>query len=613
MGHLHKALAALCLAGTFGLATAAQVGEGELLFNIHCSACHTAEPQPAGSPNERAPTQSTLKSLSAGAIVTALTNGKMSMQGALLTPAQRIAVAEHSAGKAVGAVQVADGTGRCLRSAPMRALRTGEGWNGFNNGATGTRLQTNAAAGLRAADLPKLKLKWAFGYANVSAVRALPAVAGGRLFTASENGEVHALDPRTGCSHWTFKAKGGVRSALSVGPYQVDGRRGQAVFFGDNRANVYAVDAQDGQLLWTTKIDLHTAAGITGSPTLHAGVLYVPVQGLGEEGRGGLNNYPCCTFRGSLVALEASTGLRLWKSWTIDAPQPRATNALGVQMWGPAGGGIWSAPVVDAKRGVVYVSTGNGYADPVQKMTNSVIAFDMKTGAVRWHQQLLAADQWTMGCQPTNPDNPSCPAVMGPDMDFSASPLLVRQQGRDIIVIPQKSALMWALDPDKGGAVLWQRSFAKGSGLGGQWGAASDGVNVYTGVNDFHADTQGGVHAIRVADGQPLWSSPPQPLLCGEKRQGCDAGQGAAVTLIPGAALVTSRDGGLRAYDTRDGRVLWTQDTAGAYQTVNGVAAKGGSMDAEGVVVAGGMVYVHSGYGGLVGSPGNVLLAYGLD
>jgi polyvinyl alcohol dehydrogenase (cytochrome) len=527
-------------------------------------------------------------------------------------------VAEYVTGKrfdpaafaASNSVQVVN---RCSVDTPMRPIGSGASWNGFGNGAAGTRFQPATAAKLSAADLPRLKLKWAFGYANVSAVRALPAVAGGRLFTASENGEVHALDPRTGCSHWTFKAKGGVRSALSVGPYQVDGRRGQAVFFGDNRANVYAVDAQDGQLLWTTKIDLHTAAGITGSPTLHAGVLYVPVQGLGEEGRGGLNNYPCCTFRGSLVALEASTGLRLWKSWTIDAPQPRATNALGVQMWGPAGGGIWSAPVVDAKRGVVYVSTGNGYADPVQKMTNSVIAFDMKTGVVRWHQQLLAADQWTMGCQPTNPDNPSCPAVMGPDMDFSASPLLVRQQGRDIIVIPQKSALMWALDPDKGGAVLWQRSFAKGSGLGGQWGAASDGVNVYTGVNDFHADKQGGVHAFRVVDGQPLWSSPPQPLLCGEKRQGCDAGQGAAVTLIPGAALVTSRDGGLRAYDTRDGRVLWTQDTAGAYQTVNGVAAKGGSMDAEGVVVAGGMVYVHSGYGGLVGSPGNVLLAYGLD
>jgi polyvinyl alcohol dehydrogenase (cytochrome) len=610
--HLALALAGLYLAAT---ATAAQLPEDEQLFFIQCSACHQENAAAAGTPNERAPTRSQLRQFSPEAVITALASGKMQQQGGLLTTEQRELVAQFVTGKRLGAPVVNTGlVNACKAPKPMRDAATVPGWIGHGNGPAANRYANGKAGGITAADLPRLKLKWAFGYANVGAARAQPTVAGGRVFVASENGEVHALDPATGCTYWTFKAQAGVRTAPYVAPYRAaGGKRGQAVFFGDGRANVYGVDAQTGSLLWTTHVDSHASASITGSPIVHDGRLFVGVQGLSEEGRGSTGGYPCCSFRGSLVALDVSNGKQLWKTYTIDEAQPRGKNKDGVQMYGPAGGSIWSAPSVDVKRGVVYAATGNAYADPAQKMTNSVIAFDQKTGAVRWYKQLTVADNWAMGCQARNPGNPACPEVLGPDFDFSATPMLAREGKRDLVVLPQKSATAFALDPDNNGEVVWIRNFGNGSGLGGQWGGAVDGVNFYTGVNDFLTPTPGGMVAIALANGALVWKMPPQPLLCGEKRQGCSAGQGAAVTAIPGAVFSGAHDGGLRAYSTADGRILWTFDANREFQTVNGVKANGASMDGPGAVVAGGMLFVNAGYGGLVGRPGNVLLAFGLE
>ena len=146
----------------------------------------------------------------------------------------------------------------------------------------------------------------------------------------------------------------------------------------------------------------------------------------------------------------------LWKTYTIEEPKPRGKNKDGVQQWGPAGGGIWSSPTVDPKRGMVYVATGNNYADPSQKTTDAVIALDMKSGTVKWVNQTTPNDNWTLGCRPENPDNPNCPAKLGPDHDFSASPSLATVNGRDLLVLPQKSGMAYALDPDKEGEMVWQ-------------------------------------------------------------------------------------------------------------------------------------------------------------
>jgi len=617
MNRLLRATAAALLLSQTGAALAAQGTDGEATFTTFCATCHLEAPQPAGSPNERAPSRPMLRQFAPEAVVNALAIGKMQLQGSILSDTERRNVAEYITQRRLDPKFLASGplqvVNRCSAERRMGDLSRSPSWNGFGNGPAGTRFQPAAAGGLTAADLPQLKLKWAFGYANVGAARTQPTVAGGRLFVASENGEVHALDPQTGCTWWSFKALAGVRTALSAGTYRkARGGQGQAVYFGDQRTNVYALDAQTGALLWTRKVEFHNSAGITGAPAVYGGRVFVPVQGLGEEGRGSRDNYPCCTFRGSVSALDASTGDVLWKTYTVDTPKPREKNALGVQMWGPAGGGIWSSPAVDVKRGVIYVATGNAYADPPQKLSNAIVALDQRTGAVKWAKQVIPGDQWAMGCEAKNPGNPACPETLGPDYDFSATPALVHAGTRDLIVIPQKSAIAWALDPDKQGEIIWQSPFGKGSGLGGQWGAATDGTLFYVGTNDFLTDTPGGMHALRVSDGAPVWSQPPpSPLLCGEKKPGCGAGQGGAVTAIPGAVFAGSHDGGLRAYAAKDGAVIWQFDTNREFVTVNGVKANGASMDGPGAVVAGGMLFVNSGYGGLVGRPGNVLLAFG--
>ena len=577
---------------------------GPAAYDRACAGCHSAA-------DSAAPTRNALRAMTPEAILNALVNGKMQQQGAKMTDADRRAVSEFLAGRALGSTPASTASTKCAASPAMSDPARGPSWNGWGNGTANARYAKDG--GVTAADLPKLKLKWAFGYANVNAARAQPAYAGGRLIVASENAEVHALDPKTGCTHWTFVAHSGVRTALVVGPYKTARASGYAIYFGDMKANAYAVDANTGRQLWVRKVDEHPSAAITGALAVYGGRVYVPTQGLSEEGQGGRGGYECCTFRGSVSALDASTGAVAWKTYTVEESKPRAKNAAGVQTWGPAGGGIWSSPTIDPQRGFVYVATGNGYADPPQKTTDAVLAFDMKTGAIKWVNQTTANDQWTMGCRAQNPDNPSCPATLGPDHDFSASPALTRVNGRDLLVVPQKSGMAFALDPDNEGKLVWQQRIGRGSGLGGQWGAAADEQNAYIGVSDLQTQTPGGLRALKLTTGEMAWSMEPQTRLCNAQQPSCRAAQGGAVTVIPGAVLSGSLDGGMRAYSTKDGSIIWTFDTNRSFDTVNGVTATGGGIEGPGAIVAGGMVFFNSGYGGVLNRPGNVLLAFGTD
>ena len=587
--------------GAFG---APPVPAGQAIYDRACATCHSEA-------DSGAPTRNALRAMTPEAILNALVNGKMAQQGSALSDADRRAVSEFLAGRAIGSNPSTVVASKCTASPAMTDPAKGPSWNGWGNGTSNARYAKDG--GVTAADLPKLKLKWAFGYANVNAARAQPAYAGGRLFVASENAEVHALDPKTGCTHWTFVANSGVRTALVVGPYKTAGRSGYAVYFGDMKANAYAVDASTGREIWVRKVDEHPSAAITGAPALSAGRVYVPVQGLSEEGQGGRGGYQCCTFRGSVSALDANTGAVIWKTYTVEESKPRAKNKDGVQMWGPSGGGIWSSPTVDTQRGFVYVATGNGYSEPSQRTTDAVLALDMKTGAIKWVNQATPNDNWTMGCRAQNPDNPACPGTLGPDHDFSASPALTRAGGRDLLVVPQKSGMAFALDPDNEGRTVWQQRIGRGSGLGGQWGAAADDQNAYIGVSDLQTPTPGGLRALKLETGEVAWSMEPQTRLCNASQPSCRAAQGGAVTVIPGAVLSGSLDGGMRAYSTKDGSIIWTFDTNRSFDTVNGVMATGGGIEGPGAIVAGGMVFFNSGYGGVLNRPGNVLLAFGTD
>ena len=591
-----------------GAPALAQTETGEQIFARACASCHV---NPA--PETRAPDVETLRRFAPEAILTSLMTGRMFRQGSELSDAERIAVSGYSAGRPVGAAPAPSNVGRCT-SRP-RALDTddlAEGWNGWGGDLRNRRFAEEDKGGITADDLPDLELKWAFGYPGVNSVRAQPAVVGGRVFVGTEAGDVFALDAETGCTHWSFHAQSGVRAAVSIGRYQrANGRSGMAAFFADQRAFAYAVDADTGEQIWSVRVDEHVYASATGSPIFHDGRLYVVTSAVGEEGQGGNPRYSCCTFRGSVTALDAGTGEEIWKTYAVPEPQPRGTSTEGMPLFGPAGGGIWAAPTIDVERERIYVATGNGYADPPQETTDAVLALDLESGAILWSFQPLKGDVWAGGCG-RGGGNPNCPQQQGPDHDFSMPPILATDgDGNDLLVITQKSGIAYGVDPDDG-AMLWQYRTSGGGALGGQWGMAVDGERAYVGVNGTSARPPGGVRAMALATGAEAWAVPAAESLCGTER-GCSQAQGAAVTAIPGAVIAGSMDGGVRAYAAATGEILWTFDTNRVFETVNGVAANGGAIDGPGPAVAGGMLFVNSGYISLIGRPGNVLLAFGLD
>ena len=586
----------------------AQPPDGARVFNDSCATCHTSN-------DPRTPSVAALRQRTVDEILAALTTGKMSDQGADLTNAERRAVAQYLG---VAATAAAPTAGKCAAIAPFDPA-SGPRWTGWSGDLGNTRFQPADQAGLTADQVPKLTLKWAFGFPNATTARALPTVAGGRVFVGSQSGTIYALDAKTGCTIWTFQAKSGVRSGIVIGPRPgAPGKYG--AYFGDGRANAYGLDAATGEQIWTRQLEDHRSANITGTPALYEGRLYVPIAS-SEEGQGGNPNYECCTFRGSLVALDAGSGSLIWKTYTITAEaKPVGKNKSGTTRWGPAGAGIWSAPTVDAKRKVIYAATGNMYTEPQQPTSDSIMAFDLDSGAVKWTSQVTPKDVFVVGCGGTGgiggTGGANCPPSedLGPDYDFGNAPILITlANGRDVIVAGQKSGVGWAFDPDKQGAVLWQYRAAKGSALGGlEFGSAVDRENAYFAVSDTLTPNPGGLHAVKLATGERAWyTPPPSPKCAGQPR--CNAAILAAITVIPGAVFTGSNDGGVRAYATRDGSLVWEYDTNRDFTTVNGVPAKGASISGPGPVVAGGMVFVNSGYGALGGRPGNVLLAFGIE
>jgi polyvinyl alcohol dehydrogenase (cytochrome) len=597
-----KSVVVILLAVVPGISGAQQASPpaGDAVFARACASCHQAGQTAVPPPDA-------LRAYAPSAVLNALTNGKMAAQGATLTTAERVAVAEFVTGRALAASKrrANQCSAQTPTTDPMRAPR----WMAWGGDTTNTRYA--AQGGLTAQSLPRLTLKWAFAYDGATSARVQPALAGNKLFAASDNGELHALDPKTGCTYWTYRAEFGVRSALSVWPYRSGATTRYAVFFGDQKANAYAVDTVTGRLVWKRKADDHPNAAITGAIAVADGRAFVPIQGVGEETTAGRGDNRCCTFRGSLTALDADTGAALWKTYTVDEPRPRGTNARnGTIALGPAGGGIWSSPTVDPMRRTVYVATGNGYADPPQPMTDAVVALDMQSGKVKWVYQGTRDDSFLSGC-PAKSDGNGCPEVSGPDYDFSAAPMLATIGGRQLIVIPQKSGIAHGIDPDTG-ANVWQYRFGEGGALGGQWGAAFDGRQAYFGNGSYRSQAPGGVRAVRAATGKEAWTAPAPPLLCsGQPR--CNASQAGAAAAIPGAVIAGSIDGGLRAYAADDGTILWQFDTNRTFETVNGVPGTGASIDGSPLIIGGGMIFVNSGYGGIAARPGNVLLAFGVD
>jgi polyvinyl alcohol dehydrogenase (cytochrome) len=513
----------------------------------------------------------------------------------------------------------------CSSSAGPVALGSVQ-WNGWGRELDNTRYQPEPA--IRANDVVKLALKWAYGYQGGTEF-GQPTVVDGRLFVTSSAGRIYSLDAITGCTYWTYDAAAGSRTAITVGelarakivalPRKLKRtlahldviKAPSAAFFGDDTGTVYAVDAQKGTLLWKTRVDTHPMARIVGAPVVYNDRLYVTVSST-EESAAANPSYGCCTFRGSVAALDIAGGRLVWKSFTVlEEPQPTRRNSAGVQQFGPAGAAIASSPTIDTKRNVLYVATGGTATGLEQALTDAVAAFDLADGKLRWVKQLNRPDAGTAGS------------------GFASPPILrALATGNEVLLAGQKSGVVYGLDPDHGGDTLWQTKLGD-SGAGAQgaaaagssvgppgvagvpggvvWGSAADHRNLYVAVSGLlaqPANASGSLTALDIKTGVARWHTPsPQPA-CAWGEHNCSHAEAQAVTVMPGSAFSGSMDGHLRAYSTIDGKILWDYDTAKEFQTKNGIKASGGPLDHGGATIVNGTVYINS---------GNALLAFSVD
>ena len=482
-------------------------------------------------------------------------------------------------------------------------------WTGWGNDPANWRYQPNPGPGLSSAGVPRLGLQWAFGIPNVRIVRQQPAIHDGSIYVGASDGAVYSLDVASGCTHWVTKSKP-ARSGLVIGYAD----EAAAVFYGDASGGVYALDAKSGQFLWHTQADSHPAATITGTPSYFDGRLYVPVSS-GEEQLRRRPDYECCTFRGSVVAMDAATGKILWQTYMApETPSPHGKTPEGKTIIGPSGMAIWSSPTIDVAKHRIYVGTGDNYSEPETKTSDAVVALDLKTGKLLWSVQFDKDDVYKIDCG--DPPREGCSPPTNPEFDLGASPILVPlSHGKRVLLLGQKSGLVYAVDPDAKGKLLWHARAGVGGLLGGvQWGPATDGEVFYVAVSDLAFQGRGpdptkggGISAYQVSDGKLLWHTPPPG--CGDRRP-CSPAQSQAVSAIPGVVFSGSIDGHLRAYAAADGKIIWDFDTAQSFNSVNGVAAKGGSLDVGGPVIAGGIIAVVSGYPGFGAMPGNALLIF---
>ncbi len=484
-------------------------------------------------------------------------------------------------------------------------------WNGWGPDPSNTRYTT--ASGISLNQVSKLKLKWAYAFEGDVSAFGAPTVLGHTLFVGSAGGGVQALSTDTGCVKWVYQASGPVRSA----PVAVPNGNSHVLVFTDLTGWAYGIEAESGRQIWKKRPEAHESTRLTGTAAALNGVVFIPAASW-EETRSSNPEYRCCTFRGSITALRAKDGTQVWKTYTIREQPKELEKAPGqIGTWGPSGAGVWGSPTLDARRGILYVTTGDNFSSPATDMSDAVLALDVKSGRILWSKQVTPGDVFSGACT-----GRECP---GPDFDFGSSLLIEKlPTGREVLLAGQKSGVVFALDPDRKGEILWQTRVGKGGTNGGvQWGMASDGQKVYAAVSDLvrKAPTGtiiqvglppdpgqgGGLTALRIANGEKAWYAAPQP--CGSKAL-CSPAQPAAVTAIPGVVFSGSVDGHLRAFSTEDGRVLWDFDTDRTYQTANGIPGKGGSLDGAGPVIAGGMLFVNSGYARNGGIAGNVLLAF---
>lgn len=582
----------------------------EELYQLNCGTCHDG-------PVPKAPHRIKFSMFGADSILASMTEGVMKTQASMLSEQQKISLAEH-----LGEGQVAQSDSTpivlCEPTTPTNEVTTKTGelvsWGVTDSN---TRFIDTQTAKLTTSDIPKLKLKWTFAYPKANRARSQPTVHNGVIYVGSQTGTVYALSLNDGCAKWTYKADAEVRVSASL-DVAASGEL-NTLFFGDFNGNVYAINATDASLKWKMNLDDHPDLTITGSPKLHNNILYVPMSSR-EWATAADPDYACCTFRGGVAAINATTGERLWTTYTVKKPTDTGNkNANGVATFAPSGAPVWNSPTIDSKRNLLYVGSGENYSTPATNSSDAIIAMDLDSGEIAWTHQALSGDAWNMACFVGGGAN--CPKENGPDLDIGAPPVLFKlSNGKDILLVGQKSGHVFALDPDNDGALLWKRKLGLGGFDGGvHWGIAADKDTLYVPIADVDynlgpdEELNPGLFAIDPATGSTKWHTPTTKTCIPADKPGCNPGISASVTAIDGAVFAGSLDGKLLAFDSQNGKLIWSFQTAIEFESVSGEMARGGSIESDGPMIVDGHVLINSGYSFGGKMPGNALLVFSVD
>ncbi len=581
---------------------------GKALYIENCAGCHEAQVY-------KAPHTTWLELMSPQVLYRSLTEGIMQSQAAHLSDADKQHVVEYITQMRLGDPNAAPDVAWCSDAATTFTALDESRLTGWGHNTQ--RYVPSDVAGFGRDGATDLTLKWSFGFPASTRARSQPSIAMGAVFVGSQDGTVYAFDLETGCVRWTFAARAEVRTGITLGKRGPDAI--PTAYFGDIIANLYAVDAVSGELVWQTSPDEHHSATLTGTPAFSGGNLYVPVSSL-EVVTAANPEYACCTFRGHVVAVDGNDGSVLWDSYAIpNPPASVGTTAIGTDMLGPSGAPVWTSPTIDEEKNVLIFGTGENYSSPADSNSDAVIAVRLDTGERLWSRQTFPGDAWNVACMMA--DNPNCPDEDGPDYDQASSPLLIDVgNGETRVVAGQKDGRVFALDWETGQTKAWEVRLGRGSIQGGvHFGMAAAGTTVFVPINDMNDTRNGewldpktarpGISAVDAATGEILWSHV-QDNVCGEGRPFCDPGISAAVTAIDGAVVAGHLDGVIRIYDAENGDIIWSYDTTEPVTGTNGVVAKGGGMSGSGPAIGDGHMVINSGYGLYNHEAGNALLVF---
>jgi len=568
--------------------------QGFLVYQKHCADCHQ-------DARLRAPSLGAIKKMSENGIRQALTMGVMKEHSRNIDNVDfdKLLLFLSSQTNNTTETQINE----CSEPFPTQSEIL---WSNWGNGISNQRVQ--AKSSLNPQNISQLELKWAFGFNDSIRIRSQPLVTEDTIYIGSQSGHVYALSLDTGCQWWSFKADAEVRGAITLSDNK------KSILFTDFAANVYRLNSLNGEIEWKKNVATHPLTTITGSIAVTQDSVFIPLSS--TEVVSAIDpNYMCCTFRGGLIALNTSNGDERWKMHTVPEPKKTGYNSNRISSWGPSGAPVWSTPTIDLERGLIYIGVGQNYSHPATELSDAIIAIGIESGRVVWHKQTLSGDVWNAACV-TNRIN--CPGEYGPDYDIGASIILI-EGDKDMLIAGQKSGMVFAMDPDDNGSIIWQKRVGRGGKKGGvHWGMTIDDDSIFVPIADLpekipsQYSPMPGIHALRIKDGSKEWYRPALPV-CEDEKYHCYPSVSAAPSRVGSMIITGSMNGIIEIISTKDGNLLWSFDTAMQFKTINQISANGGSIDSNGPIIAGNHLIATSGYDIYGQLTGNILLVFSIE